>query len=218
MQPEEVARLLRDGIREGALAPGQPLVQDDLAKRFSVSRIPIREALRILAAEGMAEARPGGGLAVTSLTSDAVAEMYDLRLSLEPTLAPYIVANASSADIARWKGILAQLKQVEADPRQWTKLNYQFHLALYESSQRVQTVKIIRSLMDLTLPYARFYMAAGADCQALDDEHGDLVSAIEGRDEERFAKVIRSHLQSTRSALVSGLGSAEQAEAQRSWF
>jgi len=215
MQPDELAKALRHGIREGALLPGQALVQDELAKRFKVSRIPIREALRMLSAEGMVTARPGGGLAVMSLSASEVEELYDLRISLEVGLSAHIVSNASVGDITRWKQFVQVLGDERADIRAWIRHNYQYHLSMYEVSRRAHTVRIVSSLMDRTLPYARLYMDSSADDKLIHEEHAGMLSAIENRDATQLARVIHEHLRTTQRSLVESLSVVERESEQK---
>ena len=87
MRPDEIASAVRRAVLERVIHPGQVLNQEELAKWFGVSRIPLREALRTLVGEGLIIIKPGLGAIVTELDLEAVDELYGLRLRLEPPLA-----------------------------------------------------------------------------------------------------------------------------------
>lgn len=205
MQTDDLARLLRQGIREGALLPGQALLQEELAKRFSVSRIPVRDALLTLAAEGLVKTRPGGGLAVSQLSAEEVEELYDLRIAIEPALAPHVVDNASPRTIASWKQMAADLRGIAATSSEWIEANYQFHLSVYAVTGREHSLRIIRSLLDRTFPYARLFMASIPDSVHAQDDHDEMLAAIEARDAEQLGAVLLAHLQTTQEAVAAFL-------------
>src|SRR5471032_930560 len=131
MHSDEMAKILRQGIREGVLQPGQVLVQEQLAERFKVSRIPVREALRMLTAEGLLTSKPGGGATVVNLSAVEVAELWDIRLAIEPTLAFPIVENVRPSDLRRWEEFISMMDTQDGDPEKWVKMNYAFHCDMY---------------------------------------------------------------------------------------
>ena len=93
-----IADVLREGIRQGMLAPGQPLIQASIAEAMGVSRIPVREALHALASEGLVTFGEDGGARVTALAPEEVDELWTLRALLESHMAGPIAANATPAD------------------------------------------------------------------------------------------------------------------------
>ena len=98
--PERIADQLRREIRRGEIPPGGLLVQDELARRFGVSRNPLREALAALSGEGLVELRAGRRAVVRELSPAELVELYDLRIRLEPVLAPWIIDAAAPRDVA----------------------------------------------------------------------------------------------------------------------
>ena len=103
MRPDEIASAVRRAVLERVISPGQVINQEELAKRFGVSRIPLREALRTLVGEGLIIIKPGLGAIVTELDPDAVDELYGLRLRLEPSLASDIVEPVSYTHLDVYK-------------------------------------------------------------------------------------------------------------------
>lgn len=209
MQVDELTSTLRQGIREGVLQPGQALLQEELAKRFNVSRIPVRDALLTLAAEGLVRNRPGGGLAVSQLEAHEVEELYDLRLMLEPALAEHVVHSASPRAIREWRALAQRLRGIDPAGPQWVEQNYRFHLAMYEAAGREHTLRLIRSLLDLTTPYSRLFISSLHQGDAVHDEHDAMVDAIEAGDVERLRTTIEAHLRATRESVAAFLRERE---------
>lgn len=202
-----MADLIRQGIREKVLLPGQPLIQDDLAKRFGVSRNPVREALRMLSAEGLVTISPGEGASVTRLRSEEVAELYELRLTIEPGLSEAIVAQARAADVAELRGLVDEMDQT-TDISRWLRLNYRFHLTLYRLVNRPHTERILAGLLTLVQPYSLVNVEQLGGRPRANTEHRDMVEAIRESDAESLAALIRGHLTSARDQLVAHYRSA----------
>ena len=95
-----IAQALRDDILNGSIAPGQRLRQEDIAERLGGSRLPVREALRILAAEGLVQIEPNKGARVPLLDPGEVETLYRMRERLEPLALSESMAKLSSADLA----------------------------------------------------------------------------------------------------------------------
>jgi DNA-binding GntR family transcriptional regulator len=201
MHSDEMAQLLRRAIREGVLQPGQPLVQEELAKRFNVSRIPVREALRTLTAEGLLVSRPGGGASVVDLTATEVAELWDLRLAIEPTLAFAIVENASPVDLRRWYQFINIMDSQEGDPEAWVRTNYQFHQEMYVAAKKPHTERILMSLYDFTVRYDILYLKEYKRYASLNDEHRDILKAITSRNPQLLSQLITAHFTPLRKTL-----------------
>ena len=157
MKSEDVALEIRRSIRQGVLKPGEELVQEQVAAKLAVSRIPLREALQSLAAAGLVTAHPGRGFRVAKLDAGEVSELYGLRIQIEPGLAPAMIANASPAEITRL-GELETSIRAAAGPQEWAQLNYLFHVELYKLACAPHSLRIIRQLLDLVAPYSTLYV------------------------------------------------------------
>ena len=107
-----IADVLREAIRQGMLAPGQPLIQASIADAMGVSRIPVREALHALAAEGLVTFGEDGGARVTALEPEEVEELWTLRALLESQMAPGMVRVATDSDIEMLRGLVEQMDDV----------------------------------------------------------------------------------------------------------
>ncbi len=205
MHSDEMAQLLRRAIREGVLQPGQPLIQEELAKKFKVSRIPVREALRTLTAEGLLVSRPGGGASVVDISATEVSELWDLRLAIEPTLAFAIVENASPVDLRRWYELTNIMDTQKGNPEAWVKTNYQFHQEMYAAANKPHTERILMSLYDFTVRYDVLYLKEYKRYASLNDEHRDILKAITARNPQLLSQLITAHFTPLRKTLAERL-------------
>ncbi|HCE5431445.1 TPA: GntR family transcriptional regulator [Legionella pneumophila] len=193
MSPEVIAERIALAIREKVIQPGAPLIQEDLARRFAVSRSPVREALRILATEGLIDMTPGGGASVRRLDRAELNELYDLRILIEPTIAPAIVQNITTADLARMEMLVADMEGM-SDIGQWMRANVAFHLNLYRAANLPRTAEILRSLLTAVQPYSQENIEQLGGRAPADREHRQMISAIRTGDAGTLSALFRSHL------------------------
>jgi DNA-binding GntR family transcriptional regulator len=198
MSPEVIASRIALAIREKVIPPGAALVQEDLARRFDVSRSPVREALRILATEGVVEMTPGGGTYVRSLDRRELDELYDLRLMIEPTIAEEIVQHITRADI---DALELRVNEMEAgeDVSRWMRANFDFHTRLYQAAGRPRTAEILKSLLAAVQPYSQENIDQLGGRRQADDEHRAMIAAIRAGDAAGLTELIRSHLASAKT-------------------
>jgi DNA-binding GntR family transcriptional regulator len=213
MHPDEIANLLRRALRQRVLPPGQALNQDDLARRFGVSRIPLREALRTLAGEGLIVMRPGVGAVVTELSPDEVEELYDLRLLLEPPLASATVHQARRKDVDELSGMVARMDELTAagDRDSWSNLNYAFHRRLHELSGKRHHVRLVTQVLNLVEPYSRIYVHMLSSLEAAQHEHRAMVEAIAARDADLLRTLSESSIRTTRDRLLAEMPTGDEA-------
>jgi DNA-binding GntR family transcriptional regulator len=218
LRPDQIADLIRRAVRERVLVPGQMINQDEMAKRFGISRIPLREALRILAGEGLVIMRPGIGAVVTELNTDDVNELYGLRLQLEPPLAGWIVARRRVEDLEELEGILARMSALEPpdmsapkapDLDGWINQHYLFHRRLIELSGRRYSVRLATQVLNLVEPYSRLYMhLVGPQHSVV--EHEEIIAALRAGDADGLAARMTSGLEVVRKQLVESMARDDQ--------
>lgn len=210
MHPEDIAALLRRAVRERVLTPGQPLNQDELARRFGVSRIPLREALRTLSGEGLIVMRPGMGAMVIELDAHEVEELYDLRLQLEPPLARAVAGQVRPRDIDELDSLVRRMAHApKADPEEWSGLHYVFRRRLYEMSGRRHALRLVTQLLNLVEPYSRYYAHVLGAQDRVGVELANEVDALRAGDGERLAELIGANIEHVRRALVAAMGAGE---------
>ncbi|WP_038358218.1 GntR family transcriptional regulator [Bosea sp. UNC402CLCol] len=203
---------LRRRILSGAVAAGEALRQDALAREFGISRIPIREAFRQLAAEGLVTLHPHRGAVVTALSATDIAELFDLRATLEPDLMRRAVPRLRDRDLAHAEQILSDYSEAirVGDLDAWGELNTEFHLSLYRAADRSQTFAIVKVLLANTDRYTRVQlaMADGATARAK-QEHAELLAFCRAGDAQRAAELTLRHVEAVRRDLLSLLQPAE---------
>ncbi len=137
-----IAEALRSAIVDGTLAPGAPLRQDAIARHFSVSAIPVREALRQLESEGWARAAVHKGATVAPLSADEAREIYEIRSALESLALGLAIPNHSAATL-RECAALCRAAEREANPSLYVDRNAAFHMSLYAPAGRPQLEDMI---------------------------------------------------------------------------
>ena len=140
-----VLETLREAILEGILAPGTRLRQEDLASAFETSRIPVREALRVLEYEGLARSEPHRGFTVTSLDADQLEEIYELRTVLETHAVRVAIPLLTQPDLDELQSLYDAMASTEpADAK--LAIREQFYLRLYGVTARPRLVGLIARL------------------------------------------------------------------------
>ena len=190
--PERIAGVLREDISRGALQPGQALRQDDLARRFGVSRIPVREALRRLEEDGLVRVEANRGTFVTTLDDGEVVEAYDLRSLLESDLAKHAVARLTAKDMLVLERAV-QAAEKGAASADWNKLDNDFHLALYGPAQRPRQLDMVMALRVLV---QRSHLA-GSLRMPIDTwlaDHREMLEACRAGDADKVAGLIEADM------------------------
>ncbi|MFJ1747712.1 GntR family transcriptional regulator [Streptomyces sp. NPDC088116] len=186
---------LRRLIVEGVYPPGHRLVQDELADRFGVSRIPLREAMRTLASEGLLRSTPGRGTFVTALDLDEIDEIYNLRRLVEPSFAEHVTERVSRRDIGRFDSMATEMERVaETEADSWSRTNLAFHLDMYRLSRLPLRYEIISGMYHRLEPYSRFYVHGTSAYERVQREHAAMVQALADGDAEELARQIVAHI------------------------
>lgn len=143
-----IADRLADLIANGALRPGQRLVQTELASLFGVSRLPVRDALRKLEQRGLVVTRPRGGVVVRPIKREELRQTYAMRRLLEPVAVEEAMARLSQQDMQHLEEILAQhvAAAEEGDMAAVMKWDQEFHDFLFSRTQNQLLVEMARSL------------------------------------------------------------------------
>jgi DNA-binding GntR family transcriptional regulator len=197
-----VTQLLRQSLDHGRWASGAPLRQEEIATELGVSRVPVREALFQLQAEGLVEMVPNKGMFVRNATDAELREWFRLRLLIEGDLLADAVPLHTAATINRVETIQAALDKARS-VADWIAGDREFHEALYAPAQRPESMAIVRRLRHLV---DRFYFARmkpTTRAQGWHEEHHALLRAVRRRDAAAAGRVLQQHLAETeRSALA----------------
>ncbi|HEV7207515.1 MAG TPA: GntR family transcriptional regulator [Mycobacteriales bacterium] len=205
-RPDEIATSLRRAVRERVLPPGHAVNQDELARRFGVSRIPLREALRTLVGEGLIHMQPGLGAVVTELKASEVTELYGLRRQLEPPLAPYVVANARRQDVADLSALVDSMVGLDVEQsEEWSTLNYRFYRRLYELSDRRHALRLVVQVLNLVEPYARVHAHVLGSRGEMQEHRSAMVRALVDGDDAALAALITQGIDRAEAKLTAGM-------------
>lgn len=191
-----IADALRDAIVSGALAPDAPLRQDAIARHFSVSAIPVREALRQLASEGWAKIEVNKGASVASLSADEAREIYEIRSALE-SLALGLAMPNHTAQSLREVRALASAAKGERDPSLYVARNVAFHMKLYAPCGRPQLLEMLASLHRRGERYLRLKFDFPEYKGESDAEHAEILAAVKRGDAAAAQALVAAHLLGT---------------------
>ncbi len=192
-----VAEKLREKIVRGDIKEGEQLRQDAIAQEFQVSRIPVREALRHLEAEGLITIVPHRGAVVSSLSPDEIEELFDMRAVLECEVLRKSIPNLQAADFAEADKVLKQYEDAlwsEENVGQWGGLNWQFHSTLYGKAARPQFLATIRTLNYKAERYIRLQLYLTRAMERAKQEHRQLLQLCRDRDVPGAVALLDKHI------------------------
>ncbi len=190
----QVAEFLREKIIAGLIARGQKLKQAELAKSLGVSITPVREALRLLEAQGYVQVSAHRGAVVAPFLIEHVEEHYRLRLLLEPQLAFHASTRLQPADLAMLKQLNDEMAAAgpNAPHRLLRENNFRFHFRLYERAEQPQTLDFVRILW-AKYPFDLLTIIPGRPTN-VSDEHADILEALDARDPKRAMSAMAAHI------------------------
>ena len=188
-----IAADLRRDIQRGVFPPGAALRQEDIAQRFSVSRIPVREALRALERDGLVEVLPNRGAYVIELTSAQIDEITHLRVLLEVDLIERAITRMSEDDLRAIHAAAAAADTASRTP-EWSTADDQFHRALYQPAARPRQVEMAMALRFSLERYWVIYGELPAKRNQWLHDHAQLVRACVKRDAVLARRTLTDHI------------------------
>jgi DNA-binding GntR family transcriptional regulator len=200
----EAAEMLRQRILAGELRAGQPIRQEQIAQEMGVSRIPLREALKQLEAEGFVTIAPHKGAVVATLSAAEAEELFALRLQLEAWLLRDAIPRMREADFAHLDAIIDESRAPDTLAR-WGELNWQFHEALYRPAGRPVSLRFLKRIHDNLDRYLRLQIAITRDWDRAYRDHQDLVALSRERNVEAALALLEDHILGTAKALSGAL-------------
>ena len=197
-----IAGTLRHAILAGDYAPGERVRQDELAAKHGASRLPVREALRMLESEGLVTLIANTGAWVSRLNIDECQEMYQMRERLEPLLLRLNVPLIADSDIDGLE-LLADAMEQSDDVERFLRLDREFHLSCLEAAPTTVLGDSVRSLWNRTQHYRRavtrlFYSDGD---RSVHYDHHLIVGALRRRDDEEAERVLAAHIRRSRLEL-----------------
>jgi DNA-binding GntR family transcriptional regulator len=197
-----VASYLRDLILRGELQPGDRIRQEDIADRLGASRLPVREALRMLEAEGITEHEPNKGARVPRLSMHEVDVIYRMRERLEPLALAESLPSLTEDDHARLEEVQSRI-EANTDLDQFLELDREFHLGTYSGCHIDPLNAMVTRLWNSTQHYRRAFVALGGPARmwVVNAEHRLLLDAVVRRDSPDAERFLEGHIRRTRIEL-----------------
>lgn len=211
---ESLREAIEEEVATGKLLPGTHLDEIELAKRFGVSRTPIREALSLLAGEGLVEIRPRRGAVVAQVTPQRLVEMFEVMAELEAMCARLAARRITDAELAALEAAHERCREAAAgrDSDAYFYANEHFHQAIYHAGHNAFLAEQAVALQRKVRPYRRLQLRVRNRVNRSFEEHQEILDALKAGDAEKAVTAIRSHVvvQGERFAdLVAGLARLE---------
>ncbi len=199
---QQVYLHLRDQILNGLLSGGARIKPTDVAAELMVSRMPVREALRRLDAEGLVTIQPNRRAVVTSLTNGEVEELFEMRAVLEALALRFAVPKFTANELNELELLSRFMDQARNDPKTWVERHSQFHDFIVRVSGRQRLRKLIHGIHDTVHPYLLMYISVYNETEMVGAEHDSLVSVIRSGDPSAAEACIQDHIRSAAKGVI----------------
>ncbi|MDX1710687.1 MAG: GntR family transcriptional regulator [Rhodovibrionaceae bacterium] len=197
--PAALSDALRRRILRGEIGEGEQLRQETIAAEYDVSRMPVREALRQLEAEGLVRFSPHKGAVVTSLSPSEIEEVFDLRALIEPDLLRRAIPHLSAADLEtaaeNAKAFDDALRDAGPDVAEIGRYNWALHAALYAPAGRTRTMQFLQTLHYQAERYTRLQVILTHGEQRASADHRNLIEYCRRREAEAACDLLRRHIE-----------------------
>lgn len=206
---EEICRQIKEWIVAFELEPGTPLQESNLARRFGVSRTPVREALRVLKFQGLVEIAPGRGAQVAHVSVGDLKDAYEAREWLEPAAAGKAAKTMDLGVLARLEAALESVPG-QVDGREAVAMFERADIEIHDLILQSAGNRIVRSLVGearMTTRRAEHFVPPGRHVTG-QEEHRDIVEALRSRDSDAAEQAMLRHIRASRDRLLAAIGSS----------
>ncbi|SFA96985.1 DNA-binding transcriptional regulator, GntR family [Poseidonocella pacifica] len=202
----ELTDMLREIILEGELSPGEKVPEKALTERFGVSRTPLREAMKVLAAEGLIDLVPNRGAFIASQTEEELSDLFPVLASLEGLAGELAAAAASEAQIAEIRRLTQALRtsHEEADRPTYFAINQAIHAAILEASGN-ECLRRTHALVAYRIQRARYQanLTQRRWTEAV-SEHERIAEALVARDAGGLGQLMKAHMLNKLHSIIAG--------------
>jgi DNA-binding GntR family transcriptional regulator len=188
-------------IRMGKYRAGARLIPEEIAAEIDTSRMPVREAFRRLASEGLVVIRPNRGAIVRGLDADEMEEVFCMRGALEGLAAKLALPGIMPAHVAELARLIEVMESHEQDAHQWVSAHRNFHEYLCQLSGRKRLVAQIAGLHTVVEPHMRLWLQLADKQMTSRDDHTTIIDAIKSGDPMAVEATVREHIEATVPAL-----------------
>jgi GntR family transcriptional regulator of gluconate operon len=214
---EDAAAQIRTAILTGQLKPGQRLVEATVAKELNVSRGPVREALKLLGAEGLVEDEPRRGAFVLNLTTRDVREIYDLRAALEARAAKRVTEAAKPAALRALGKALADMQKLaqKGDITTFARADLKFHETICAQSGNERLHAMFLRYVPLLYSLIKLDEFLYSSMDEVAGDHVPMLEAVESGDGDAAARLFEEHADRAQNLVVGYLEERARAEAEQ---
>jgi DNA-binding GntR family transcriptional regulator len=217
--PDQIYEYLKTQILKGQIPPGERLAQERMAEQLNVSRMPVREAFRLLEQDGLVERVPQGGLKVTLVTLETIEHVMGTRAALEAYGIELACDQISEAAIEKLENIKRQAHEVlnqnsldqSEKAKQFFELNTEFHDTIYEATGNPYLIKFISQLRNLVLRMRAIGLREASTWIPIWEEHGQLLDSLKRKDKKTARRCITQHIENAAS-YVTAVVKAEKSD------
>lgn len=208
---------VRAAIVENRYPPGQRLIEQRIAEELGLSRTPVREALRLLEAEGLVVSEKNRGAMVRPLSSTEVDDLYGLRIQLESYAVEVATKRATEEELGELVAAADEFsevrKSVDIDSvvgvRKLHAANRRFHDAIINAAKHRRLASMLARTVDIPLVFRAFQSFGAAECERSDTFHHLIAEAMVRRDAERAAALMAEHIAQGRDAVLDAIAVSE---------
>ena len=207
--PDIVHDHLRQRIFAGAAKAGEPLRQENIARALGISRVPVREALKRLEAEGLVAFRPRRGYLVVELDPIEITEIFEIRGLLEKQAGGLAAKQRSDDEVGEIEAILHEMdRMLDPTPENidaFARINHAFHSRITACSRRPRLCRLLETLGDQVESYIRIDAVSGGRLEVAQREHWDIFKAFRAGDARATARFCAAHREHTLANLLNSL-------------
>ena len=199
---------LYSAILDGTFPPGHLLRQEELAARFNISRVPLREALRQLEAQGLVVLRPRRGYAVPRLDAKEIVQVLQIRMLIEGYAGYAATLSRTPKDVKALEACVREMDKLPvhypslAEVARWSSLNLRFHETLVKASGQPHLIQIAANVQAKIIPYIRMEISMAETLGEAHVQHHEILEAFRGKDADRVAIISRRHCEATAQRFV----------------
>ncbi len=184
-------------IRGGQFAPGDRLREEEVGERLSLSRTPVREALRRLEADGIVEHRPRIGAVIRQLSHAEVVELYEMRMVLERTAAELAAKHGTAAEFDTLDHLNDEIARERCNPANAAAINQTFHRHIYQAARNRFLLESARALNNSLLLLGPTTFTDDARIDVVVAQHRDIIEALRAGDPVEAGRAAGAHLQTS---------------------
>ena len=212
--PDVIGDDLRERILSSELKEGETIRQEALAEEYDVSRMPIREALKRLNAEGLVRLTNNRGACVTKHSLREIGEIFDLRILIEVDMFRRAIPNMKAQNFEKCQAVLDEMEaSYDADDvAKWGELNFKYHSELYAAADRNLTNEILHKVNLQSDRYVRMHLSVMKQRDPAKEDHNALLLHAKNREIDNACAVLTQHISRTKDQLLAMIASKRRAE------